>query len=127
MNQLFAIFLIIVAAIYTDVDSEDFISAYVLPVVLTLSLAYLFWFRGFLAVAAIVLGIYNTDLESTMVSEGILWPVFSLLAFIYLVFWMSKKAVQERSAGAQGTGGYYGGGDSCGSGDGGCDGGGGGE
>jgi|GEM_PF-3380396 len=125
MHRLFAIFLILVATIYSDTESGNWFTAFILPVVLVGSLAFLFWLKGFLAILVIALGIYNSNLESSSVLEGIFWPGVVLFAFIYLMIWMAQKASQERAHDIHAGGGHYGG-DSFG-GDGGCDGGGGGD
>lgn len=133
MKNFFALLMVLGSAIYMDTDSGDFFIAFILPILLIIGLAVLFWLRGFIAIVILTIAVSNSNLESTLNSEGVFWPIVAVISGIYLLYWMGKKATEQRlisyrASGGNSSGSYYfgdSGSSGCDSGGGGCDGGGG--
>ena len=120
MDKFIALFCIAVGAVYSDTDSSELVSGRLFPAVFILGVAYLFWFKGLVAIVAGTTGIYFSDLSSNSALESILLPIFDLLCFGYLIWWAGANGLYPLHGMTTGV-------DAGGGGDGGCDGGGGGD
>ena len=119
MKKFIGLFIIAIGAVYSDLDSNDLISGRLFPAVFVLGLAYLFWFKGFVAIVAGVIGFHFSEFDSKSLVESVLLPIFSLFCLGYVIWWAGINGLFPLNGLATGV-------DSIGGGDGGCDGGGGG-
>lgn len=106
MDRAIAFFFVAVGAVYSELGSDDLWHGYALPALFVLGLLYLFWYRGFLAIAAGAAAFHFMDVNSASLFKGLVLPIFFGVCVLYLMWWA-------------GTSGFSGG-DSFGSGDGGC-------
>ncbi|OOZ38760.1 hypothetical protein BOW53_14280 [Solemya pervernicosa gill symbiont] len=122
MKQFWAIFFIVVAAIYGDFSADNPLYSLLIPLAALGGLLYLFWFQGFIAIAAGYTTIHFFDLGSTSLFKALMPPLLLLASIIYLFWWLHANGIISSDSvfgGGDSTGGE-GGGDCGGGGDGGC-------
>lgn len=118
MIKIAAWFMVAVGLIYSDLDSRSFLHGVVLPLLLTLSLMYLFWLKGFIALVAAVGSFHYMDIGSTSNFEGVVLPLFFAACVMYLIWWLGGHLGPGDTGAGGGFSGDSGGGDT-GGGDGG--------
>ena len=119
MDKFVALFLIAVGAVYSDTDSGELISGRLFPAAFILGIAYLFWFKGLVAIIAGSTAAYFSDLSGNSIIESLLLPCFALICLGYLIWWSGANGLYPLhglSTGVDG-GGVDGGCDSGGGGD----------
>ena len=112
MDRFTAFFLGVVGLVSSEIGSDDLWHGYVFPAVLLGSLLYLFWLKGFLAIAGAVAAFHFMDLDSPSLFKAVLLPLFLVVCIIYFIWWAGVTAW------ANGEFTSFGGTDSGGSGDG---------
>lgn len=98
----------IVCVLYMDLDSSSAFYSQLLPGIAVLCVAWLTWFRGFVAVLFGSLAVWNADMTSTSVFESIMLPLFAVACLIYLLYWIGFSGAYDFD-----SVGSIGGGDSC--------------
>jgi hypothetical protein len=117
MNKFIAIFCAVVGAAYSDLDSNELVGSRLFPAVFILAVAYLFWFKGLVAIVAGAIAFHFSDFAGNAILESLLLPIFSLLCLGYVLWWAGAKGLLPFTGLATGVDSVDGGG---------CDGGGGG-
>ena len=97
MDKAVALFCIAVGLVYSEFDSIHWFYGYALPAILTLGLAYLFWPRGFIAIAVGVVSYHYMDISSQSVFTGIILPLLFALSVVYFIWWLGLAAITEQA------------------------------
>lgn len=85
--RLAVFILAVIALVYMAPGGPDLWRGWVLPAVALLSLAWVFWLGGFVAIVTGVLAFHYTDIASDSVLRAVLLPLLIGLSVIYLAYW----------------------------------------
>lgn len=116
--QAAAWFVVALSLVYGDFGSGELWRGIVLPGLLLLALAYLFWLRGFIALAVAFVTFKYMDLGSTSVFDGVVLPLLFAITLMYLIWWSGARLHGGHRAGSGGDGELFGDGSGDGGGDG---------
>ena len=87
MDKYFALLIGAYGLIYADLDSQSFWNGFVLPAAFVISLAYLFWFKGFLILCVAAATFYYIDFGSESLFFALLLPFFFGANVVYFAYW----------------------------------------
>ncbi|MCH9638874.1 MAG: hypothetical protein K0U40_05210 [Betaproteobacteria bacterium] len=107
MDKFIALFSVALGAVYSDLGAEDLFGKFLFPLLFIAGIAYLFWFKGLLAITFGSVAAYYSDISSTSIMQSILLPLFIVFCMLYLLFWLYEAGLFDN--------------DNCGGGDGGSD------
>ncbi len=88
MDKFLAIFAVALGAVYSDFSSGGRVGGALFPFLFVAGIAYLFWFKGLVAIILGSAAAYHSDFSSTSVFQGVLLPLLIVICFIYLLFWL---------------------------------------
>ena len=88
MDKFLAIFAVALGAVYSDLSSGDMVSGILFPFLFVAGMAYLFWFKGLVAIILGSAAAYHSDITSTSILQSILLPLFIVICFLYLLIWL---------------------------------------
>ncbi len=100
MDKSFAFLLGAIGLVYSEYGSGDWLRGYVLPMVIVLSLLYLFWLKGFLIIAVGATAFYCMDLSSDSLFQGLMLPLLLGFCFIYFIWWLGVTFALKDSGGS---------------------------
>ena len=107
MDKFIALFSVALGAVYSDLGDGDLFGKFLFPMLFVAGIAYLFWFKGLIAIIFGSVAAYYSDVSSTSIMQGIFLPLFIVLCRFYLLFWLYEVGLFDN--------------DGCGGGDGGSD------
>ena len=110
MTRFFVLLITIAGFVYADFGADNLWTGVALPAVAVVGLAYLFWFRGFVAIAVGAVAFYLTDVESESLIRAVLMPIVVGLAAIYLSWWARMQLWADFVGSGGDVGGDIGGG-----------------
>ena len=105
MDKFIAIFSIALGAVYSDLNDGDLIGKFLFPLLFIAGIAYLFWFKGLVAITLGSLAAYHSDLSSTSLFQSIVLPLFIVICLIYLLTWLYEEGFFDNDGCAGGFGG----------------------
>ena len=88
MDKFLAIFAVALGAVYSDFSSGDMVGGILFPFLFVAGVAYLFWFKGLVAIILGSAAAYHSDITSTSILQSILFPLFIVICFLYLLIWL---------------------------------------
>lgn len=88
MDKFIAIFAVALGAVYSDFSADDIIGSFLFPSLFVAGIAYLFWFKGLVAITLGCVSAYYSDVTSTSIMQSILLPLFIVICLFYLLFWL---------------------------------------
>jgi hypothetical protein len=106
MANALALFLAVVAVVYTDLDSGNFWLARALPLLFVICLFYLLQLRGFMIVLTGSVAGYYTDFNHTSLFFSVFLPFVVVVCILYFVI---VFGVAGGGSGMGGDGGWDGG------------------
>lgn len=98
MNKFLAIFAVALGAVYSDLPSDDRVDSILLPFLFVAGMAYLFWFKGLVAIILGSAAAYHSDITSTSILYSILLPIFIVICFLYLLIWLHAMGLFDNDA-----------------------------
>lgn len=118
MDKFIAIFSVALGAVYSDFAADDLLDGFVFPSLFVAGIAYLFWFKGLVAITFGSVAAYYSDFTSTSLLQSILLPLFIVICIFYLLFWLFAMGLFDNDGcGSAGDDGGFGGCDGGGCGD----------
>jgi len=88
MDKFLAIFAVALGAVYSNLSSGDMVGNILFPFLFVAGMAYLFWFKGLVAIILGSTAAYHSDFTSTSILQSILLPLFIVICFLYLLIWL---------------------------------------
>ena len=82
MDKFLAIFAVALGAVYSDFSSDDWMTSILFPFLFVTRMAYLFWFKGLVAIILGSAAAYHSDITSTSILYSILFPLFIVICFL---------------------------------------------
>lgn len=109
MDKFIAIFSIALGAVYSDFAAGDLLGKFVFPSLFVAGIAYLFWFKGLVAITFGSVAAYYADFTSASLLQSILLPLFIVICVFYILFWLFTMGLFDNdNCGSAGDDGDFG-------------------
>ena len=98
MDKFLAIFAVALGAVYSDFSSDDWMTSILFPFLFVTRMAYLFWFKGLVAIILGSAAAYHSGITSTSILYSILFPLFIVICFLYLLIWLHAMGLFDNDS-----------------------------